>query len=70
MTLLYEKHQGLLLEIFYTEDNYCFASCEHPFRLEIIESELCYTPKQAFDRLKGKIDLIYADYKDDLGEAM
>ena len=70
MTVLYKKHRGLLIEIFYTEEGYCYASSEHPFKLEAIESELCHTPNQAFDRLKGKIDLIYADYKDDLGEAM
>lgn len=61
MTVHYETYEGLLLEIFYTEDGYCYASCRHPFKLSLIESELCNTPKEAFDRLKKKIDFIYLD---------
>ncbi|OKH16834.1 hypothetical protein FACHB389_35310 [Nostoc calcicola FACHB-389] len=63
MTVYYETHKNLLLEIFYTEDGYCYAACEHPFKLESLESELCYEPKQAFERLKKKIDFIYAELK-------
>ena len=60
MTVYFENYKSLLLEIFYTEDGYCYASCEHPFTLNQIESEHCYTPREAFDRLKKKIDFIYA----------
>lgn len=60
MTVYYENYKGLLLEIFYTEDNFCYAACEHPFKLELLESELCHELKQAFERLKKKIDFIYA----------
>ncbi|MEH2325225.1 MAG: hypothetical protein V7K32_17025 [Nostoc sp.] len=63
MTVLYEKHQEILLEIFYTEDGYCYASCE-PFKLEILESELCNSPKRVFDRLKEKINFIDTDYEE------
>jgi hypothetical protein len=60
MTVHYETYKSLLLEIFYTDDGYCYASCEHPFKLQTIESEHCDTPQQAFERLKKKIDFIYA----------
>ncbi|MEH1796417.1 hypothetical protein [Nostoc sp.] len=61
MTVYYENYKSLLLQIFYTEDNFCYAACEHPFKLESLESELCDKPKQAFERLKKKIDFIYAE---------
>ncbi|MBW4678459.1 MAG: hypothetical protein KME52_32130 [Desmonostoc geniculatum HA4340-LM1] len=62
MTIYFEQYKKLRLEIFYTEDGYCYAVCDHPFRLETLESELCYEPKQAFERLKKKIDFIYDDW--------
>ncbi|WP_335010838.1 hypothetical protein [Nostoc sp.] len=60
MTVYYETYKNLLLEIFYTEEGFCYAACEHPFKLESLESELCSDAKQAFERLKSKIDFIYA----------
>ena len=60
MTVYYETYESLLLEIFYTENGLCYAACEHPFTLGLLKSELCYEPKQAFERLKKKIDLICA----------
>ncbi|MCF2149787.1 hypothetical protein IQ276_025845 [Desmonostoc muscorum LEGE 12446] len=59
MTVYFEQYKELLLEIFYTEDGYCYAACDHPFGHGTLESELCYEPKQAFERLKMKIDFIY-----------
>ncbi len=61
MTVYYEQHCSLLLEIFYTEDGYCYACSDHPFEPQTIESELCCEPKEAFEKLKKKIDSIYAD---------
>lgn len=66
MTLRYQKYRDLVLEIFYAEDGSCYASCEHAFKPGVIvESQICEHPKQAFDRLKSKINFIYADYRDD-----
>lgn len=61
MTVYFETYRGLTLEIFYTEEGYCYAACDHPFKLENLESEWCNTPREAFDRLKKKIDFLYED---------
>ncbi|HIK27964.1 MAG TPA: hypothetical protein IGR89_07810 [Oscillatoriaceae cyanobacterium M7585_C2015_266] len=56
----FETH-SIFVEIYYTEgeEGYYFAVCEHPFTFARIESELCNSPKEAFERIKKKIDFIY-----------
>ncbi|MBD2491271.1 hypothetical protein [Aulosira sp. FACHB-615] len=59
MTVHYQNYKGLLLEIFFTEDGFCYAACESPLRDGVIQSETCLSPGLAFDALKQKLDSIY-----------
>lgn len=67
MTARFDYHNGILLELYYTEDGKCYAACENPIGyLGMWESERFDKPSDAFENLKNKIDLGRKNYEANL----
>lgn len=57
MTARFDYHEGILLELYYTQEGKCYAACENPIGyLGTWESERFDNPSEAFENLKNKID--------------